>query len=79
MQKVSLIIISVILVLSIGMDQSYAQQSTSSNPGFNVVVNMFATGFLYIIGIITITILLFKFRKRVFDILHNILGKKFIK
>ena len=79
MQKIFLIIISVILVLSTGMDQSYAQQSTSSNPGFNVVVNMFATWFLYIIVIIAITILLFKFKKHVLDILHNILGKKFIK
>ena len=64
MQKAYLIILSIILVLS-SIDQSYAQQSTSSNPGFNVVVNMFATGFLYIVVIIATAILLFIFRNRV--------------
>ena len=77
MQKTYLIII-LMLVLST-IDQVYAQQGTSNKPGFDVVVNMFATGFLFISIIITIIILLFIFRKHIPKILRNMLGERFNK
>ena len=76
MQKTYLIII---LMLVLTIDQVYAQQDTSNKPGFDVVVNMFATGFLFIFIIIIIIIFLFIFRKHIPKILRNILGERFNK